>query len=136
MQAPLFTLNHLTKDGHYKLEVGKIIILTFWVSWCPDCSADLPKKEQLYQSINHDKVSMLTINVPDRERNAYDGVRYAEKFLTQPTLVDRGREIYNAYQCRSVPTTVIIDKDGYIHQQFDDQADFFEIIRVVGTLID
>lgn len=137
MQAPSFCLNYLTKPGSYRLDQdrGSIIVLTFWASWCPDCSSDLPKKEQLYQSIDQKKVKMLTINVPARERDPLEGIRYAEKFLSQPTLVDEGRKLYDQYQCKGVPTTIIIDQTGHIYRQFGAQVSFIEIATALGDLL-
>ncbi|QSS99451.1 TlpA family protein disulfide reductase [Pontibacillus sp. ALD_SL1] len=136
MQAPHFELPAM--DGsHYQLEqdLGKVIVLTFWASWCPDCSRDLPKKEHFYQSLNRDEVKMLTINVAGRERNVEEGVAFANKFLAQPTLIDRGREVYDLYQCTGVPTTVVINQQGKIEAQFGDKADVMEIMKTIGTLL-
>ncbi|RWZ54911.1 TlpA family protein disulfide reductase [Halobacillus fulvus] len=136
-KAPLFELPYINSEDIYHLEEdsGKVIVLTFWASWCPDCGTDLPKKEQLYQNMDHSKVKMMTINVTGRERNAEEAVQYTEKFLTQPTLRDRGREVYDAYNGDGVPTTVIIDQNGYIHKQFGDQANFLEIVEAIGSVL-
>jgi len=133
MKAPLFELP--TIDGQtYQLEqdIGKVIMLTFWASWCPDCGRDLPKKEQFYQSVPKDQVKMLTINVLGRERNKQEGLNYAEKFLTQPTLLDDGRRVYEQYECEGVPTTIIIDQNGEIAHRFGDKAEMMDIIKAVG----
>ncbi|UOR11800.1 TlpA family protein disulfide reductase [Halobacillus amylolyticus] len=132
-----FQLPYIDSNETYQLsnDLGKVIVLTFWVSWCPDCGVDLPRKEQLFQSINHEKVQMVTINVQGRERNIEDGEIFAEKFLAQPTLVDNHRKVYDAYNCAGVPTTIIINKDGYITHQFGDKASLLTIVEAIGTLI-
>ncbi|WP_028783606.1 TlpA disulfide reductase family protein [Thalassobacillus devorans] len=137
-KAPLFQLPEIHSGKVYDLnkDIGKVIVLTFWVSWCPDCSRDLPMKEQLYRSMDSNKVRMLTINVAGRERSSQAGEEFAAKFLTQQTLVDEGRRVYEQYQCTSVPTTAIIDQDGYLAARFDDQAEFLEIVEKVGELVD
>ncbi|GGD06814.1 TlpA family protein disulfide reductase [Pontibacillus salipaludis] len=136
MQAPHFELPAI--DGsHYHLEqdLGKIIVLTFWASWCPDCSRDLPKKEHFSQSLNREDLKMLTINVAGREGNPEEGVAFAYKFLTQPTLIDRGTEVFDLYQATSLPTTVVINKQGQIEAKFGDKADVMEIMKTIGTLL-
>ena len=137
IKAPHFTLPYMFSYEQFELqeEIGKVIVLTFWASWCPDCGKDLPKKEQLYKTMNHDKVRMLTINVSGRERNPDEAVKYAHQFLTQPTLVDYNREVYDLYKSDGVPTTVIIDQDGHIHEQFGDKASFLDIVESLGSLI-
>lgn len=137
MKAPNFVLPYLNEKGTYQLQEdhGKVIILTFWTSWCPDCGADLPRKEKLYQSIDHQKVRMLTINVAGRERSKLAAIQFAKEFLTQPTLIDNGTDIYNLYQSQGVPTTVLIDASGNIHRQFNDQANFLDIVTALGEII-
>ncbi len=78
---------------------------------------------------------MLTIDVVGRERSVQEGLHYAEKFLTQPTLLDDGRKIYDQYECEGVPTTIIIDQNGEIAHRFGDKAEMMEIIKAVGELI-
>ncbi|MCD5325186.1 MULTISPECIES: TlpA disulfide reductase family protein [Pontibacillus] len=136
MRAPHFTLP-ATDGSQYELEqdLGKVIVLTFFTSWCPDCSRDLPKKEHFYQSLNRNEVKMMTINVTGRERNAEEGIAFANKFLSQPTLIDRGREIYDLYGCTGVPTTVVINQQGMIEATFGDKADVMEVMKTIGTLL-
>lgn len=136
MLAPNFVLPYLNKKGDYHLQddVGSIVILTFWASWCLDCSIDLPKKEQLHRSLNNSKVKMLTINVTGRERNQSEAVHFTKEFLSQPTLMDNGTEVYNLFRCQGVPTTVLIDSTGHIYKQFSDKADFLDIVKAVGDI--
>ncbi|WP_117168965.1 TlpA family protein disulfide reductase [Paraliobacillus sediminis] len=137
MLAPNFVLPFLNKKGNYQLkdDIGSIVILTFWASWCLDCSIDLPKKEQLYRSLNNSKVKMLTINVTGRERSQSAAVGFTKEFLKQPTLMDNGTEVYNLFHCHGVPTTVLIDSTGHIYKQFSDKADFLDIVTTVGDII-
>nr|WP_146816715.1 TlpA disulfide reductase family protein [Halobacillus faecis] len=137
-QAPLFELPYINDHSSiYKLEddLGKVIVLTFWASWCPDCGKDLPMKEQLFKTMDHDKVKLLTINVTGRERNREEGIEFTEKFLTQPTLADKGRYVYDLYNCDGVPSTIIIDQEGDIHANFGDQSSFLDIVSKLGEIV-
>ncbi|GAA0464579.1 TlpA disulfide reductase family protein [Alkalibacillus silvisoli] len=135
MKAPLFELPYLDRDETFNLKdvIGqKVIVLTFWVSWCPDCSRDMPKKEQFYKTMRNDNIEMITINVPARERDEEEAYKFQDQFLSQPTLKDRDREVYDLYECDSVPTTIVIDLDGNIAGRFGDKDDFVEVIKIVG----
>ncbi|WP_181349557.1 TlpA disulfide reductase family protein [Thalassobacillus sp. CUG 92003] len=137
-QAPSFDLSYLNSDETFHLNdhIGHVIMLTFWTSWCPDSARDLPKKEQLYNTINHDNVHMVTINVPGRERDPEAGIQFAHKYLNQPTLQDDGRRVYDRYKCDGVPSTVIINQAGLIYAQFGDQTDFLTIVETLGEVVD
>lgn len=134
MKAPNFNLPYIDQRGRYQLseDLGKIIVLTFWTSWCPSCGVDLPLKEKFYQVADPEKIKFITINVVGRERHHSDGIRFHKQFLTQPTLVDRGLEVYREYNCLGVPTTVIIDQEGYIIDQFSDQTKPMEIVEAIS----
>ena len=135
--APLFELPYINGNSQYQLQedLGKVIVLTFWTSWCPDCGRDLPKKEHLYQTMDHEKVTLLSINVAGRERDKEEGIHFAEEFLTQPTLADQGKNVYDLYGCEGVPSTIIIDQEGYIHAKFGDQSSFLDIVEKLGKII-
>lgn len=137
-QAPIFELPYINNHSSmYNLEedLGKVIVITFWVSWCPDCGKDLPLKEQLFKTMDHDKVKMLTINVTGRERNIEEGIEFTEKFLTQPTLSDEGRDVYDLYNCDGAPSTIIIDQQGDIYANFGDQSSFLDIVSKLGEIV-
>lgn len=132
MKAPQYELPYLNEDRTFSLDevLGeKVVVLTFWVSWCPDCARDLPKKEQFYKTTRSDELEMITINVTGRERSEEEALKYQEQFLTQPVLKDNGREVYDLYDCTSVPTTIVIDKNGEVVGRFGDQADFVRSCR-------
>ncbi|MBU6080426.1 TlpA family protein disulfide reductase [Allobacillus halotolerans] len=138
MKAPQYELPYLNEDRTFSLDevLGeKVVVLTFWVSWCPDCARDLPKKEQFYKTTRSDELEMITINVTGRERSEEEALKYQEQFLTQPVLKDNGREVYDLYDCTSVPTTIVIDKNGEVVGRFGDQADFVEILQVISKAI-
>ena len=138
MKAPQYELPYLNEDRTFSLDevLGeKVVVLTFWVSWCPDCARDLPKKEQFYKTPRSDELEMITINVTGRERSEEEALKYQEQFLTQPVLKDNGREVYDLYDCTSVPTTIVIDKNGEVVGRFGDQADFVEILQVISKAI-
>ncbi|TFB24283.1 TlpA family protein disulfide reductase [Filobacillus milosensis] len=136
MKAPIFELPYLDKQNQsYNLKdvLGKkVILLTFWVSWCPDCARDLPKKEQFYKTSHNDDLEMVTINVTDREHGEDEALKYQDQFLTQPVLKDRGREVFDLYEGASLPTTIVINREGEIIGRFGDKAEFVEIIHAIS----
>ncbi|WP_079710908.1 TlpA family protein disulfide reductase [Paraliobacillus ryukyuensis] len=133
-----FTLSYINKTGEWRLSdyKGKVIVLTFWASWCPDCSVDLPKKEQLFQSMDPSKVELVSINVLGRERSREEAEKYANKFLSQPSLIDNGRDVYDLFHCEGVPTTIIIDQHGKVHQTFGDKSNFLDIVQSIGEVVE
>ncbi|WP_280768172.1 TlpA family protein disulfide reductase [Salipaludibacillus daqingensis] len=138
MVAPNFSLKDMHSEEVRSLEdyKGKALLLTFWVSWCPDCQRDLANKEQLYKSMNTNDLEMIMIHVSGRETN--DGLGesyYKENNFSFPVVKDEGTKIYDAYQCMSVPTSFLLNKDHEIVGRFNDKASFQQMLKEIGEVI-
>lgn len=138
-QAPPFSLVEYGTNQRVSLDDyrNRFVMLTFWVSWCPDCHRDLPKKEKLFHAMkdNHD-FAFLTINVTGREGDPDDGIRFVENHdLPFPVLRDQETATYDAYRCRSVPYTVLLNRDHQIEARFDDHDSFVEIAQALEKMM-
>lgn len=135
--APIFALTDLNGKTHRLQEYrGKTIWLEFWVTWCAACQATLSKKEVLFRSMHHPDLVFLTINVTGREASPDRIISFMKQYpFTFPVLRDEGTKVYDAYGITSVPATVLIDKQGHIHQQYDETVPLPTIIGEVGSLL-
>ncbi|MBN8209946.1 TlpA family protein disulfide reductase [Bacillus sp. NTK071] len=138
MDAPYFELEELSSGEIIRLSdfEDKPVMITFWASWCPDCMRDLPMKEQFYQHADLDKLGFITINVTGRERSEEAGKAFTNTHqLPFPVLADIGRETYDKYNCKGVPTTVLLDKQHRIFKVFDDQSSFLDIVGALPEIM-
>lgn len=115
-KAPDFTV--LDSDGNnVKLSdlIGKPIVLNFWASWCPPCKSEMPEFNQVYKELGKD-ITFVMIDLVDGQRETKEiGMQYITKQgFTFPVYYDTNQEAANAYGIMSIPTTIFIDKDGYI----------------------
>ncbi len=99
---------------------GKVIFLNFWATWCPPCRAEMPDIQKLYEDSpteGKDAVIVLGVASPGlgNEKDE-DGIRdFMEKNgYTYPVLMDTRGELFSAYGIRAIPTTYMIDRDGYL----------------------
>jgi peroxiredoxin len=91
---------------------GKAVFLNFWATWCSPCSEEMPSMEALYQRFRTKDIAFLAVDIQE-DRNTVSA--FMQEFsLTFPALLDGSGRISAQYGIRSIPTTLIIDRDGYI----------------------
>ena len=94
---------------------GKPVVLNFWASWCPSCRNETPGFERVYRD-RGDEVKFVMLGLADGVRETVEtGMRYIEDGgFTLPVYFDTLREGAIAYGIRFIPTTVLIDAEGYV----------------------
>jgi len=87
---------------------GEVIFLNQWATWCPPCRAELSSIERLYQHYgNRVKFVILTSEDPPKV------LKYIEKHgYSFPVCF--GKVSGPDLETRSIPATVIINRDGKI----------------------
>jgi thiol-disulfide isomerase/thioredoxin len=94
---------------------GKPIVLNFWASWCPPCKVEMPEFDRVYQETGGE-VRFIMLDLTDGQRETVQkGAQYVkEQGFSFPVYFDTAQEAAYAYGIRAIPTTLFIDKDGYI----------------------
>ncbi|MGP4078640.1 TlpA disulfide reductase family protein [Pseudalkalibacillus sp. R45] len=133
-----FTLEEYKTNQNVNLSdfAGKPVIIQFWVAWCPDCMRELPLLEQFYKSMNNDEITVLTVNVIGREGSLEKRDQFIQKNnLTVPILLDEGTKVYDQFECRSVPTTILLDQNHEELARYTDQDSFQDILYGISRLL-
>jgi thiol-disulfide isomerase/thioredoxin len=94
---------------------GKPIVLNFWASWCPPCKVEMPEFDKAYKEIGGE-VQFIMLDLSDGQRETVQkGAQYVkEQGFSFPVYFDTAQEGAFTYGIRAIPTTLFIDKDGYI----------------------
>jgi len=112
-KAKDFSLKGL--DGkEYKLSNfrGKVVVLDFWATWCPPCRASLPFFENIHKKYKDKGLVVVGVSVDMSDRVVKKFVE--SKGLTYLILLDKDNLVSDLYNVFSIPTTIIIDKNGNI----------------------
>jgi len=89
---------------------GRVVILNFWASWCPECRAEMPRLESLHRAYAARGLAIVGVNVRD---DASAVRRHAEELsLTFPLVLDPGGRINALYGVIGLPTSFVLGRDG------------------------
>jgi thiol-disulfide isomerase/thioredoxin len=91
---------------------GRVVLLNIWATWCAPCRAEMSSLDRLQALHGADGLEVVAVSV---DRDAVGKVRrfYQKSGIRNLTLyVDNGTQ--SAFGARSIPTTVLIDRDGNI----------------------
>ena len=134
--APDFTLPTLAGDNLRLQEYrGKVVLINFWASWCGPCRQEMPILDRVHKRYEAAGFSVLGVNVEGEESKAR---QIAERLgVNFPLLFDKGQQVSDEYDLKSMPYTVLVDRDGqiqYIHQGYKPGDENEYINRLKGLL--
>jgi len=120
--APDFTLRSMNGPNlRLKEQRGQVVLINFWATWCAPCRKEMPHLNRLYDKYRASGFVLLGVNVDDDARNAVDvAAQLGVKF---PVLLDTDKKVSHLYDLNSMPSTVVIDRDGrvrYLHRGYLD----------------
>ncbi len=93
---------------------GKVVLITFWATWCPFCAKMLPRieKELWKTSGNSGDFMFLAIAPDDPEAKVKAHVK--KEGFTFPVISDPNKEIYKLFTAGGMPVSYVINADGKI----------------------
>jgi cytochrome c biogenesis protein CcmG, thiol:disulfide interchange protein DsbE len=97
---------------------GKVVLLNFWATWCPPCTGEMPDLNALYRRYGSEKDFVVVgVNLEERPEEVADFAR--QKHIDFPLVLDRnGRVTRQNYGVRTLPASVIIDREGIIRDRW------------------
>lgn len=105
--------------------IGTPIVLNFWASWCPPCRDEMPHFNKVSEEYSKDELLFLMVDMADGGRETVEkGKKHVEdNGYTFTVLFDTEQNAAATYGIRSLPTTIFINKDGYIIGGFEGGID-------------
>lgn len=115
-KAADFTLKDLNGKSYRLADYrGKVVVLSFWMTWCTPCKMEMPQLKVLYEKYHAQGLELWSITAD----NSSDIVRVkaiVNRYqLTNPVLHDADSRVNGLFNPRGdYPLTVLIDKEGKV----------------------
>ena len=101
---------------------SNIVIINFWATWCAPCKEEMPHLNQLKSKSKYKDIEIIPINIADEE------LKKSKEFFEELNINNleifygSSLELAKEFKLRGIPTTIIIDKEGY------------EFARIIGFI--
>jgi|HubBroStandDraft_5_1064220.scaffolds.fasta_scaffold00323_12 thiol-disulfide isomerase/thioredoxin len=92
---------------------GKVVILTFWASWCGPCKRELPILEGAQRAVGKDKLVVFAVNYRDRPE-ALAAIKKPAANWQINLMTDPGDRAARLYSVSSIPHLFMIGRDGKV----------------------
>lgn len=97
-------------------QIGKVVLINFWASWCPPCKAEMPDIQKLSENYAGMPVTILSINATSQDDLASVKAFVTSYGLTFPVLLDMDGDAANTFRVQALPTSFFIDQFGVIRK--------------------
>ncbi|GGJ96434.1 TlpA disulfide reductase family protein [Luteimonas terricola] len=103
---------------------GKVVIVTFWASWCGPCRKELPVLGRFQQAVGRDALEVIAVNVKE-PRKEFLAVIRANKDIDVTWVHGLRGRISDSYGVQALPNMFIVDREGKVaavHRGYSEAA--------------
>lgn len=131
-KAPDFTVETIN-HGNFTLSDtrGQVVLLNFWATWCPPCRVEIPHLKALYREYSDS--GLVVVGASIDKMSTQELARFvATNEMEYPVFLADESMLRDYGGIRSVPTTLIIDRNGSVVDTvvgYRDKGFFEELIE-------
>lgn len=128
-------VGELRQEARFRGATQKVIILSFFASWCKPCQKEAPVLASIAKDYEDQDVQLFYVNWGDSDTVTREWI--AEHGAEGTVLMDPYGNTAKKYGVNSLPRTIIIDKEGtvrLIEAGFSEENEQHYREQVIGTL--
>lgn len=135
--ADLEVINGASNTVHHLSDFrGKVLVVSFWATWCPPCQEEMPSIQSLYNRFRNDQQFQM-VNVLYRDDYEKAVAYMKERNYDYPLFLDNNNKTAASYGVTGVPESFVIDKHGVIRKKVIGGIDWSsqESISLISSLL-
>lgn len=120
------------RTGNLKSHRGKVVVLTFWATWCGPCLAKIPSYKRLVKKFDGQPFVMLGVNCDDNSTAAQNFTMKQElPWFSWSDPISGGRPIAMAWHVFQLPSLMVLDHQGKIRFKDLDEKELEQAVEVL-----
>ena len=92
---------------------GKVVIISFWASWCGPCRKELPVLSGIQKRATTEKLQVISINI-EEDRRLYKKIVDALAGTQMKLISDASHRTSRKYGVEGIPHMVIVNAEGKV----------------------
>ncbi len=117
---------------------GRVLVVSFWATWCAPCLQELPFIEQAYRKWNKHGLDVIAISIDGPETASKINPVVKRKNFTMPIAHDRAGSVLAKLNPRGIPPyTLFIDRKqrvAWAHEGYS-AGEEKKYMKVIGKLL-
>jgi peroxiredoxin len=102
---------------------AKILMITFWASWCEACMSEMPSLVKLRQTFYEKGFEILGVNLDENPESV--APQMIKQFNIQfPILKDENNIVSELFDVRAIPLTIVLDRSRRIIKIVDGEQNW------------
>jgi peroxiredoxin len=103
--------------GNEKAQDDKVVILTFFASWCQPCKKELPHLQKVYDEYQGKGLEIMAV-FGEKDKADWAKGYWAENGLKFLLLSDEYGIVTKRYEIKEYPTSFVINREGRLAKVF------------------
>ena len=116
---------------------GTPVVLNIWAKWCAPCLVEMPKLNHLQRDVTPGTLAVVAVAVDEPDPLKVRDFLANRRWDALKPYLDPTNVFAKALDIKSIPVTLLIDKNGYALVRVDAPVDWFsdEAIRLLQRTI-